>query len=239
MAAAPDFALAAAFLVTWLAPTTFGQQAVRHLMNVMLLEFLVVHATGALGAVALSGLSRSMKGTMFSGLAVVYFFFVGAVSKICGSVWPLVSFYGLMLAKLPTVVFGMRQADGKKGTMLWWPMMTVAYVMGAFLTTFLPVPRFGITAEVVVAQDFVDEGGLWVPLLCGPGSLCAPADLRIRLCEQGQFPTGGGASRHCAGGVIEWNLHMRRSWPSWRRRTGRSIHVTRRGAHDRAGHELT
>jgi len=161
MAAAPDFVVAAAFLVTWLAPTTFGQEAVTYFMNVMLVEFFVVHATGSLGAIAISGLSRSMRATMFSGLAVVYFFLVGAASTICGSVWPLVAFYGLMLAKLPTVVFGMRQADGKKGTILWWPVMTVAYVMGAFVTAFLPLPRLGITAQVIKAQGFADEGGIW------------------------------------------------------------------------------
>ena len=56
MAGAPDFVLSAAFLITWLAPTVFGQKAVKHLQNFMLVEFLVVHATGALGAIALSGL---------------------------------------------------------------------------------------------------------------------------------------------------------------------------------------
>ncbi|KPK58411.1 MAG: hypothetical protein AMK73_09320 [Planctomycetes bacterium SM23_32] len=162
MAAAPDFVLAAAFLLTWVAPTTLGQQAVRRLMNVIELEFIVVHATGALGAIAVSGMTRSMKVTMFSGLAVVYFFFVGAISKMSGSVWPLVSFYGLMFAKLPAVVFGMRQAEGKKGALLWWPVMAVAYVMGAFVTAFLPLPRLGITAQVIAAQGFVNEGGIWV-----------------------------------------------------------------------------
>lgn len=54
MAAAPDFALSVAFIVTWVAPNTFGQQAVRHFMNLMLFEFLVVHATGVLGAIGLS-----------------------------------------------------------------------------------------------------------------------------------------------------------------------------------------
>ena len=47
MVAIPDFALSAAFLVTWVAPSTFGQQAVRQSMNVMLYGFFVVHATGA------------------------------------------------------------------------------------------------------------------------------------------------------------------------------------------------
>ena len=41
--ALPSAALAVTFLITWIAPYTFGEQVVRRLVLLMLLEFIIIH----------------------------------------------------------------------------------------------------------------------------------------------------------------------------------------------------
>ena len=47
-----DFGFAGLFLITWIAPYTFGVQTLRFLMLMMLTEFVVVHSSAALRATA-------------------------------------------------------------------------------------------------------------------------------------------------------------------------------------------
>lgn len=58
IAALPDFGLAGLFLATWIAPRHIGVDRIGTLMLVMLLEFIVVHSAGFMGAAALAKESR-------------------------------------------------------------------------------------------------------------------------------------------------------------------------------------
>ncbi len=160
---APDFCLAAAFLITWLAPYTFGERVVAYLMLVMLLEFIIVHSSGFMGSVMISHpLSRRTKVRSLLGLGAFYLLFAAAFSVGFGAWWPLWTILLLTLNRVLVVLTG-DLPDGRERDFIrrGWAVGVLLYVGGVFITLFLPVPRFGITPEVVLAQD-LPGGGIWI-----------------------------------------------------------------------------
>ncbi|HPO12077.1 MAG TPA: hypothetical protein PLI09_01425 [Candidatus Hydrogenedentes bacterium] len=155
-----DFGLAAVFLITWTAPNTFGALSVHHLVFVMLLEFLVVHSTGFLGAIAARDSSLRQRVLMFSGLMVFYLLMAGGFSALYGGWWPLWAFMGLTLSKIPSVVLHPPDFEGQTVLMANWAAMTVLYLGGAAVTVMMPVPAWGVTKEIIAAQHF-GIGGIW------------------------------------------------------------------------------
>ena len=147
-------------MIVWIDPQRFGDQSVKYFMYVMLLEFIVVHSTVFLGHLRLMPWSRAKKTRSFVGLVLFYSLFAGGFALACGKPWPLLAFWGLSLAKFPSVVLdplsGEQGESGKQA----WAVMGAAYVLGAFITTLLPVPRLGITREIVTQQAFTSSG-LW------------------------------------------------------------------------------
>jgi len=155
-----DLALAGVFLITWIEPYTFGERTVHHLTFLMLLEFLVVHATGFLGAVGAKDESRMHRALMTAGLLAFYLCFAGAFSAMYGGWWPLIAFLMLFLGKLPNVVFHPPGFDGQSIVMSNWAAMTCLYLFGAAATVIYDVPPLGVTPEVIAAQQF-GVGGEW------------------------------------------------------------------------------
>lgn len=152
--------IAAMFLITWFRPNTFGPLTVHHLTFVMLMEFIVVHASGFLGAMAARDEPRWRRAAMFAGLTAFYMIFAAAFAAMYGGWWPMWAFWGLMLSRFPTVV--LRPPDQREqGVMMAnWAAMVVLYLGGIFLTAILPVFAFGVTPEIIEAQHFKDKG-LW------------------------------------------------------------------------------
>ncbi len=162
-AAVPDFALAAGFLITWIAPATFGQRAVAYLMLVMLLEFIIVHASGFMGSVILNEpLSRRTRFKALLGLGAFYGLFAAAFSAAFRAWWPLWTIFLLTLNRLLAVLTG-ELPEGRERAYVRrsWAVAALLYLVFVLVTTLLPVPRFGITAEVVRAQG-LPGSGLWI-----------------------------------------------------------------------------
>lgn len=160
--AAPDLGLAAVFLITWVRPYAFGQTMVKHLVLVMLLEFLVIHSAGFMGGAALGAASKPKRLLAILGLAAFYSLFTGAFALAFQTSWPFVSFWILtanrMLGVIVSPIEDLRRANVVMGG---WALTVVAYLGCCFLTVMAPMPRFGITPEVVAAQHF-SGGGLWI-----------------------------------------------------------------------------
>ncbi len=152
--------IAAMFFITWFYPNTFGPLTVHHLTFVMLMEFIVVHASGFFGALAARDESRASRAGMFAALTALYTLFAAAFAAMYGGWWPLWAFWGLIMSRFPTVVLRPPDRDGQAALMMNWAAMTVLYLFGAFGTSALPVPPFGVTAAVIAAQHFKDKG-LW------------------------------------------------------------------------------
>lgn len=161
ISAVPDFAFAAAFLITWLMPDYFGETMVRRFMFIMLIEFIVVHSTGFLGVVAIMDIDCIKKTLYFCGLFLFYCLFAGAFSATAGHPWPLYTFLGLTLAKFPAVVLERHDEKRQEALMGQWASMMAFYVVFVLLTAFIPVPRLGVTPDAVAAQGFKTQG-IWV-----------------------------------------------------------------------------
>ena len=155
-----DVWFALVFLITWIAPGTFGARTVHHLTFVMVLEFIIVHASGFMGALANRESIRSVRAGQFFGLITLYTVFALSFSSMYGNLWPLFAFWTLMLSRFPAVVLRPPDFNGQFVLMANWAGMVFLYVMGVFLTAVAPIPRLGVTPEVVALQEF-GIGGLW------------------------------------------------------------------------------
>jgi hypothetical protein len=153
-----DLALAAAFLITWLRPYTFGEFAVKHFTLLMLLEFLVVHATGFMGALTSRSMGLFERILIFSLLFLFYIGMAFGMSVGMGSYWPALGFGLMLLGKLPTILRPQHEDDAMMGIMANWAAMVCLYLFGIFFVVTADIPHLGITPEVIASQKF-DVGG--------------------------------------------------------------------------------
>ena len=154
----PYFFLAWLFLRTWIHPLHKSERMVRYLMYVMVLEFFIVHSTFFFGSIALGHMSMMGKSLSLIGIGLFYSVFAGGISLAHKSWWPFLSFWGLTLTKLYSYLYTPVMAGEAVAIKSSWAFMLVAYLVGCFLTLFLPVPRLGITQEVVERQQFKATG---------------------------------------------------------------------------------
>jgi hypothetical protein len=160
--AIPDFATAGAFLITWIAPTAFGEQALSKLMLVMLLEFVVVHSAAFMGTVAIAPAARGKRALGILGLGAFYSLFAGGMGLAFHSWWPVIAFAALTTNRLLGVLLGqVPDAEQKAFIQMGWAASVLFYLGGCFLTILVPIPALGITPEVVAAQHF-SATGLWI-----------------------------------------------------------------------------
>ena len=161
-AAVPDLALGALFLATWIAPTALRPQMVCYLMLVMLLEFIIMHSSPFMGNVLISKAPRTGKAVGILVLGAFYTLFVGAFALAFRVLWPLLNFWGLMANRLLGVL--LRQAPAGEEELFMqrtWACSAICYLVFGGVTTVLPMPRFGITPEVVAHLD-LPSSGLWI-----------------------------------------------------------------------------
>lgn len=162
-AALPDLGLAGAFLVTWLEPFRLGERMVAYFMLVMLLEFIVVHSSGFMGFVVLNeSMATHRKVLALVGLGAFYCLFAGGFGASFGAWWPVWTILLMTLNRIAGVFLSEPpRGDLVTPAMSVWGFSVLCYVVFAFATTLLPIPRLGITPAVQAAQQ-LSGGGLWV-----------------------------------------------------------------------------
>lgn len=162
LAAAPDAITAAVFVVLWLQPMALGESGVRNAVLIMLVEFILVHASGFLGAVVLAErVPRRSRVLGLVGFAVVYSLFIGVFMAVFGEWWPLVAFGWLLVGKFAGVIGRTGSASQRARMQAQWVLGVMFYVVGALLTVMLPLPRMGITVDLL-PQLALPGGGHWV-----------------------------------------------------------------------------
>jgi hypothetical protein len=161
--ALPDLTIAAVFLITWIAPRTFGERMVGFLMLVMLLEFIIIHSSGFMGSVMFHDpLSARMKIKALLGFGVFYGIFALGFSLGFQAWWPLWTILLMTLNRMMIVLLGNIPDQQERAYILGgWAVSAICYILLAMLTVFLPLPRFGITQAEVVLQN-LPGSGLWV-----------------------------------------------------------------------------
>jgi hypothetical protein len=161
-AAVPDLALSALFLMAWVAPGALLRGTITYLMLLMLLEFIIVHSSAFMGSVMLRDLPRPQKATALLGIGGFYTLFVGAFALAFRTWWPLWSFWGLMVNRLLNVLIG-QAPDEERRILLQknWAVSALSYLLLCFVTVLLPLPRLGLTPDVV-SRESLPGSGLWV-----------------------------------------------------------------------------
>jgi hypothetical protein len=161
-AALPDFAIAAAAIITWRDPSRLGESWVPWFLTLMLLEFIVVHSSAFLGTVAFSDQTRTKRLTQALGLTAFYTLFAAAFAWSAGSWWPVWAFWGLTANRLLGIIFGAAPTGAERDyAAVSWASGVACYLFGAFATILLPLPRLGVRSSMLGKMG-EDSGGLWV-----------------------------------------------------------------------------
>jgi hypothetical protein len=96
------------------------------------------------------------------GFALFYTIFVGGFSLAFHTAWPLAVFWLLTANRLSSLLIAATPtAEDKLSVQRSWAATAILYLVACFLTVVLPVPRFGLTPDVVVALH-LPSGGAWV-----------------------------------------------------------------------------
>ena len=161
--ALPDLLTTLFFLAIWIAPLEVSPQSVSNGMLIMLVEFILVHASGFLGAQVFNAkASTPQKIGYILGFSVFYSLFIAVWAWSFQQWWPIFAFSWLIVGKLAAVILAGRSSEQRRLHMQSdWAIGAMAYVGGVFLTLFLPVPRFGISREVVTSLN-LSGSGVWV-----------------------------------------------------------------------------
>jgi hypothetical protein len=162
-AALPDALTCLAFAWTWLQPLAFDAGAVKTLMLVMLMEFLVVHSGGFLGVTVLNDdWSKARKSMAILGLGSFYLMFAAAFSLAFKAWWPVWMFLWLLGSRFAVVWLSPIPREAEAGRqMALWGLSVAAYLAAVFAGVILPIPQLGITPEVIPTLG-LEGGGLWV-----------------------------------------------------------------------------
>jgi hypothetical protein len=152
----PDLAFAAIFLVAWISPGTLGDQIVRRLFLLLLMEFIVLQATGLMGTVTIQIANRAVRGTAILAFAAFYTVFAGAISIAMSSWLPLLGFWALTLNRLLGVL--LRQVPDEETRSFvarGWLAGTSYFLSGFLLVTVLPIPPLGLTRTYALAHPII------------------------------------------------------------------------------------
>ena len=163
VAAAPDLALAGYFVVGWAAPHLIGHKAAGTLVGIMVLEFVIIHASVAL--VMVPKLIAERPGhhhpwltgwRAVAGLALLYAIFAAGISAAFKSAWLFIGFWLLIGNKF--IADWLAPAQDKEERfrqhMARWGVSAGLYLFLAFGSIFIPVPRLG-------AMSLSSGDGLW------------------------------------------------------------------------------
>jgi hypothetical protein len=161
-AALPDAITSGVFAWIWLYPFALGEGAVRNAMLVMLVEFILVHASGFLGVTVLADtVARSKRIMVLLGFGLFYLLFIGIFMTVFREWWPLAAFGWLLFGKFAGVIGKPASSRQRLRIVAGWGLSVLFYIVGAFATILLPIPQLGIGDEIIPALGLTGSG-LWV-----------------------------------------------------------------------------
>lgn len=163
LAPAIDIVSGLACLVVWIAPLAFGADAVKTVVAMMVMEFVLVHGAGFFAVIpSMADMKRWQRAAATLGLAAFYLLFVLAICLGFGQWWPLLVFAWLVGGKLLWIAGGKvadeREVHRQVGT---WAFSVVVYMAAVFGGVMLPLPYLGLAPEVVAGLQ-LPGGGEWI-----------------------------------------------------------------------------
>jgi hypothetical protein len=162
-ASLPDFSLAGWFVLGWAAPQVTGEYAAGLLSGIVVLEFIIIHASVGLVAFP-QQMAREVRAqhwwntprAILFWLLLLYSLFAAGISAAFKTGWLFVSFWFLIANKfLDDWLSPAAEAEERRRRhMARWGTSAGLYLFLAFGSIFIPVPRLG-------AFSVTDGDGLW------------------------------------------------------------------------------
>ncbi|TAK83151.1 MAG: hypothetical protein EPO20_18935 [Betaproteobacteria bacterium] len=155
LAAAPDLALAGWFVLGWAAPQVIGRQAAGMLVGVMVLEFIIIHASIALVAAPQAIAQKAAEGVwwksekaVFAGLLLMYSVAAAGISAAFQTAWLFAGFWILMANKfIGDWLTPSAQAEERmQRHTARWGVSAGLYLLLTAGSIFIPVPRLAATS---------------------------------------------------------------------------------------------
>jgi len=157
-----DLALAAVFLITWIHPGSSLARPVGWMVLLMLIEFITVHSSVMLGSTWAGEESRAVRLRNVGVMTALYALLVGSFSAGFGTWVPFIGFWVLSANRLLSMLLDGRPGpEAKRDAERSWARSVALFLAGAFATTFLPIPRIGLTPDAMTGVE-VAGSGLWV-----------------------------------------------------------------------------
>ncbi len=175
-------------MALWVAPARFGAAAIRYVVLLMIIEFIVVHSAAFMGKVALGPGGRAGRTLRIILLGAGYSVFVAAFCLAFRAWWPLPAFWLLVLNRLAGALLHKGEADAARALGLSWAAAIVAYIAAALLSKELPIPRLGVSPDIVAAARLPGSGvpgsSVWIE---EPHRVLAAAALYFTLMACWEF----------------------------------------------------
>lgn len=157
----PEIALGIGFFITWWQPDRLGIEWVSFALELMLLEFILIHSSGFMGLKAKRAETFWARVGWFTGIGAFYSMFVLGFCLSLDTWRPMLAFWIITLQRLAADVLDPKPSEE---TQSWFGISVASNVMlymgGVFLTIVLPIPRWGITRAMQSAVG-IDGSGLW------------------------------------------------------------------------------
>ncbi|HEY2346109.1 MAG TPA: hypothetical protein VGH80_09525 [Xanthomonadaceae bacterium] len=159
----PDAVTSLWCLWVWMHPLTLGPEAVKCVVLMMLMEFILLNATGFFTAIPfLLDLGRGIRIGMILGLCLVYLALIAAFAAQFHAVWPYFTFGWMVAGKLVWIVRNRRVCDAEQMWLMGtWAVSVVAYLGAVGIGATQAMPRLGITPEIVPLLH-LPGGGEWI-----------------------------------------------------------------------------
>lgn len=159
----PDAVTASGCLWVWIHPLALGIDTVKAVVLMMLMEFILINATGFFTAIPfMLNLARSTRIAMLVILSAIYVVLIFAFALPFHTLWPFVAFGWLALGKMAWIMRHRRVSGDEQ---LWligaWAFSVVAYLGAVGAGVLLDLPRMGIASDVVPSLH-LPGGGAWV-----------------------------------------------------------------------------
>jgi len=156
----PEFALGAAFAVTWRDPSTLGVEWVGYAMMLVILEFILIHANAFLGWRAMLAPTPRDRLRAIAGFGGIYLLFGIGISLAFHSWGPVLAVVTLTATRLwsalrdpPPTELARAWFGGQVG------LNAVLYLLLAACTVFLPIPELGVKSWMYESSS--SDPGLW------------------------------------------------------------------------------
>ena len=158
--AIPYIILVWTLIQVWVSPMSVSNGLwVRYGVGLMALEFIILHSGVFMGSMAASTESRTKRVLAFFGLFIFYSAFAYGFAEIVDSFEILYVYGFLMLGRFITIVIA--SGEGKSEILIRSGFGAVVYMAAVFGTIFIPIPKLGITHDVLESVYPNRGGGEW------------------------------------------------------------------------------